>query len=191
MKLSSNTGMCFTMLAVLSDEWAVVYLRKLFMCGCSQQKHACACTFMGLKCTSAWCFSISDFFQALVSWFKVGIYSTFSFSCQGKRARSASHQKAVVAWAYCLHLHKYEAYTPVCPVRRPHQRSHAVLIHHVHILIKRKEIMKTLKELKTKWEMENRSSRAPPDGQLRYRNAPNSMKNPNNTDTRTKEEMII
>lgn len=34
----------------------------------------------------------------------------------------------------CVWSHKLIVHTPVCPVSRPHQWSHAILIHHVDVL---------------------------------------------------------
>ena len=62
-----------------------------------------------------------------------------------------------------------KTYTPVCPIGRPHQRSHAVLIHHVHILTERKDAINRVRELKEKSEEEKGSSRAPPDGGRWYK----------------------
>lgn len=42
----------------------------------------------------------------------------------------------------CVWPHKLQVHTPVCPVSRPHQWSHAILIHHVDILEEEKHMLR-------------------------------------------------
>lgn len=63
------------------------------VCGCSQQKHALACTWL---------------FQESMSCLELEICSTFSltvsFLVEADRATTAAHHKVVTAWPYCVHF---------------------------------------------------------------------------------------
>lgn len=64
----------------------------------------------------------------------------------------------------CVRPHKLQVDTPVCPVSRPHQWSHAILIHHVNVLKEERHLIRKVGE-KSK---ERKRSRAPPDGRINY-----------------------